>query len=78
MNMQTTSTVSFRVKGMTCGGCVRSVEEILDNVKGVVSLDVRVGSVTVFFDPALVNAEAVGAALRGAGYATEMDPGRAQ
>ena len=78
MNIQTTSTVSFRVKGMACGGCIRSVEGILDNVKGVVGLHVHVGSVTVIIDPAQVDAEAVGAALREAGYVAELEPGRAQ
>lgn len=78
MNTQTTSTVSFRVKGMTCGGCVRSVQGILANVNGVISLDVRVGNVTVLFDPAQVDTQGIGAALRRAGYQAELQTGGAQ
>jgi copper chaperone CopZ len=78
MNTQTTSTVRFNVKGMTCGGCVRSVQGILTNIEGMVDLDVRVGSVTIVIDPHQVDAEAIGAALKKAGYVAELQNPEAQ
>ena len=78
MNTQTTSTLRFNVKGMTCGGCVRSVQRILTNIKGIVNLDVRVGSVTIVIDPHQVDAAAIGAELRKAGYMAELQNPEAQ
>ncbi len=76
MNTQTTSILRFNVKGMTCGGCIRSVQRILTNINGVVGLDVGVGSATIVIDPHQVDAEAIGAALRKAGYVAELqNPG---
>jgi copper chaperone len=35
------------IEGMSCGHCVKSVDEALRRVPGVVRADVRVGSATV-------------------------------
>lgn len=35
--------VQLQVNGMTCGGCVRSVNRILSGVSGVKPLDVQIG-----------------------------------
>jgi copper chaperone len=42
----------LKVEGMTCGGCVRSVEKKLSTVPGVASatVDLAAGKATVVFD----------------------------
>jgi len=63
-------TVELNVKGMTCGGCVRSVERVLQALPGVgavtVSLDDARASVS--FDPSRVSREAMAAAIDAAGF----------
>lgn len=67
------STTTFRVDGMTCGHCVRSVTEELTALPGVTGVDVELvagGSspVTVTSDAPL-ETTAVAAAVAEAGYA---------
>ncbi|MDP9053380.1 MAG: heavy-metal-associated domain-containing protein [Acidobacteriota bacterium] len=38
------STVEFKVEGMSCGACVRSIERKLSKMAGVVSVRVDLGS----------------------------------
>jgi mercuric ion transport protein len=63
-------TVAFRVEGMTCGGCVASVESALKNVNGVkqanVDLDTKMAKVT--FDPSKTNREALAEAVKKVGF----------
>jgi hypothetical protein len=40
-NTEAMKKIHFSVKGMTCGGCVRSVQRILDNVDGILNADVQ-------------------------------------
>ena len=58
------------VKGMTCGGCVASVERVLRELEGVakahVSLDTA--QVTVEFDAGRVTVDDLRAAIEDAGY----------
>jgi copper chaperone len=58
------STVELKVEGMTCQGCVRSVEKKLTGVAGVASAKVDLGAAkaTVEFDDARANVgEMIGA-----------------
>lgn len=59
----------YTVIGMTCGHCVSSVTEEIQQIDGVrdVAVDLTTGSVTVTADQP-VTAEAVTAAVREAGY----------
>ena len=59
----------YTVTGMTCGHCVNSVTEEIQQIDGVrdVAVDLTTGAVTVTADQ-LVTAEAVTAAVREAGY----------
>ena len=63
-------TIVLEVDGMTCGGCVRSVTNVLKALPGVsfaeVSLEKSQAKVT--FDPALADATALRAAVEEAGY----------
>ena len=62
--------VSLKVAGMTCMGCVASVTRVLQNVKGVSKVDVSLAeaSARVEFDPSLANREQLRAAVEGAGF----------
>jgi len=59
----------YQVTGMTCGHCVSSVTEQIQQIDGVrdVAVDLTTGAVTVTADQS-VPADAVTAAVREAGY----------
>ncbi|MEU8251192.1 heavy metal-associated domain-containing protein [Nonomuraea sp. NPDC048916] len=63
------STATYTVKGMTCGHCVGSVKEEVNEVPGVtnVEVDLATGSLTVDGDGAVDPARIV-AAVERAGY----------
>lgn len=60
----------LKIEGMTCGGCVRSVTNVLRSLPGVadaqVSLEDRQARVT--FDPARVDVARLKGAIEDAGY----------
>ena len=55
MNKQKTHTL--QITGMSCGHCVRTVEEALQSVDGTEVLGVGVGSAQVRYDPERVSQE---------------------
>jgi copper chaperone len=63
-------TITLKVDGMTCGGCVASVTRVLKATPGVndavVRLDER--SATVTYDPARTGLPALKSAIESAGY----------
>lgn len=63
-------TLTLNIGGMTCGGCVKSVTRILENVEGVtkaeVSLDTHLA--VVDFDPAKTNAEIIIDSIEDGGF----------
>lgn len=61
----------LKVQGMTCGGCERSVQNALTSQAGVLTAkaDRISGSVTVEYDPALVEPTALAKAVATAGFA---------
>jgi len=63
-------TVTLKVGGMTCMGCVSSVTRVLQAVKGVSDVDVSLekAQAEVRYDPALANRDALRAAVEGAGF----------
>ena len=64
-------TVTLKVDGMTCGGCVASVTRVLKATPGVDDAVVRLdaGSATVTYDPARTSVPALKSAIEDAGYA---------
>ncbi len=60
--------ISISIAGMSCGGCVANVRKVLSRLPGVQVEDVKVGSATVSFDPALASPDALRAAITDAGY----------
>ncbi|MGN2391907.1 heavy-metal-associated domain-containing protein [Pelomicrobium sp. G1] len=63
-------TVTLKVKGMSCQGCVKSVKSVLEGIDGVGSAEVSLekGEARVEYDPMRTNDEALRAAIEGAGY----------
>lgn len=63
-------TVTLKVGGMTCGGCVKSVTRVLTGADGVQSADVSLenAQATVVFDEQVTNVDALIEAIEDAGY----------
>ena len=63
--------MTLKIEGMTCGGCVASVERVLKAVPGVVATKVQLspGLAEVSFDPARTGVAALRTAIEEAGYA---------
>ena len=62
--------VHIHVTGMTCGGCVKSVQNALLSRKGVQSAkaELESGIVHVDFDPALIKQADIESAIKQAGF----------
>jgi copper chaperone CopZ len=60
----------FKVEGITCGGCERSIQNALTSRPGVASAkaDRNTGTVSVEFDPAQIQQEALAKAITEAGF----------
>lgn len=67
-----TATLSVRlsIEGMTCAGCVRSVQRKLESVPGVrkASVSLESSSAAVEYDAGKVQPEALAAAVRAIGF----------
>jgi copper chaperone len=63
-------TITLKVNGMSCGGCVGSVTRALKAMPGVSDAVVRLDSrdATITFDPAQTNAAVLKSAVENAGY----------
>ena len=63
------STVELEISGMSCGHCVKAVQQALTTVAGATTEAVAVGSARVTFDPAVVAAAQLQDVIEDAGYA---------
>ena len=63
-------TQTLHVTGMTCGGCENAVKRAVGKMPGVASVEASHEDqrVTLTFDPAQVDLEAVKAKIAGLGY----------
>ena len=68
---QAMESVTLKVEGMSCGGCVASVTRVLKATAGVSDAVVRLSerNATVTFDPAQTSVPALKSAIESAGYA---------
>ena len=66
-----TATVDLIISGMTCAGCVRTIEQAVTALPGVTRADVNLatGTASVEYDPGAVEVEAIRQAVDRAGYA---------
>lgn len=64
------TTVTLKVDGMSCGGCVASVTRVLSALPGVSDAKVSLqgGTAQVTFDETRINPAALRTAIEGAGY----------
>ena len=62
--------LSLKVDGMTCGGCVKSIQNALTEQNGIntATADLNKASVEVEYDSALIAATAIKAAIEAAGF----------
>ena len=62
--------IELKVEGMTCGGCVNSVQNALNQRNGIRSAtaDLDSGTVTVEFDSAIIQQPVIAAAIAEAGF----------
>lgn len=62
--------IEFKVEGMDCGGCVKSVTRMLTGVAGVSSVDVSLegAKASVEFDPAKTSLPELKRAVERAGF----------
>jgi Cu+-exporting ATPase len=65
-----TKTADLLIRGMTCAGCVHTIESRVKSLAGVTQCDVNLatGSATVTFDPAQVELEKIRRTIDEAGY----------
>jgi copper chaperone len=63
-------TATLNISGMTCGGCVRSVGNVLKALDGVARADVSLDrhQAVVDYDPAKLNPDQLRRAVEDAGY----------
>jgi copper chaperone CopZ len=63
-------TITLKVQGMTCQGCVRSVKKVLESVPGVREADVSLerGEAQVSYDPAKATLPQLRDTVEQAGY----------
>ncbi len=72
-----TKTVTFKIQGMTCGGCVFGVRKVLSRLPGVSKANVTYedSRAVVTYDPAMVTVGQMTAAIKTLGYnATVVAP----
>jgi len=62
------TTQTLEIGGMTCGHCLRSVQQALTSLDGVTLDELRIGRAQVTFDESKVSADAAAEAVRDAGY----------
>jgi copper chaperone len=62
--------VELSVEGMTCGGCVKSIQNALHARAGVANAtaDLAAKRVTIEYDPAVIQRAALVAAIEDAGF----------
>jgi len=69
-HIMTTETRVINVEGMTCGGCVKSVDSAVSQLQGVQSVDVDLegNKASVTYDASTVAVEAIVEAIEDAGF----------
>ena len=63
-------TLTLNIKGMTCGGCVKSVSSVLQKIAGVSGVEVSLeqNRATISYDPAQAKPAQFKSAIEDAGY----------
>ena len=63
-------TLTLNIKGMTCGGCVKSVTSVLQKISGVSKVEVTLeqNQANITYDPAQAKLAQFKAAIEDAGF----------
>ena len=64
--MKTTETI--QIHGMSCGHCVKSVREVLEETEGVEVQNVEIGSARISYDTEKTSREQIEGIIEDAGY----------
>jgi copper chaperone len=64
--------ITIPIAGMSCGHCVRAVEEALGHLRAVKVDRVRIGSATMSYDPAQLGVADIARAIEDAGYQPQL------
>lgn len=64
-----TKRVLLKIDGMSCGHCVRGVEQALGGIAGIDVEQVAVGAATIAYDPGIVDPDRIKSAILEEGYA---------
>ena len=61
---------SYLVEGMSCSGCERAIQKVVNNIEGVESAraDLQTSTVSVAYNPDKVNVEQIKSAVNKIGY----------
>ena len=62
--------ITLKIDGMTCQGCVGSVTRVLSSITGVAKVDVTLqpGQATINFDPSKTTVDELRESIAGAGF----------
>lgn len=69
---QSSQHVVLKVEGMSCGGCVRRLDQGLRRVPGVSVEEVQVGNVRLNYDPAVTTMIVIENAIAELGFKTTI------
>jgi len=75
-----TTTSTFDIEGMTCGGCELGVKLKVEKIDGVTSVDASYddGSAVVTYDPEQVTPKQIIAAINELGYSAKLAENKAE
>lgn len=60
--------ITIPIRGMSCGGCARSVGQALRRLPGVNVETVTIGSATLVYDPSVIDRDTLFTTIESAGY----------
>jgi len=60
--------IDLSIQGMSCGHCVKAVQQALAPLAGISKAEVKVGSAALAYDESLVSKDAIMKAIREEGY----------
>jgi len=69
--------LTLHIEGMSCGHCLNAVNKALATLKGVEVDSVKIGRADLRFDPSLVDAVTIAAAVSAEGYRATPAPSAA-
>lgn len=66
-------TETFQIEGMSCGHCVRAVQQALEETDSVTVKQVEIGTATVAYDPERMSHDRLVEAIEDAGYTVAVN-----